>query len=127
MTDSVIKIEALERVVKLSREYLQECYDNLPLRTHEQSLALACCGLVPEYAVAKVDAANPKAQAAWVLGTCWFLRMMYPNPVRRAGKPLYELMDELELDAPGDWASTHNEVAGIIRDSGHDIDDFRNL
>lgn len=127
MTDTPIKDTALERAVDLVTDYLQECYDNLPLHSHEHSLALASCGLIPSHAVAKVDPTNPKAQAAWILATCWFLRMMYPEPVRDSGKPLYKFLDELEFDAPGDWANTHNEVAGIIRDSGYDINEFRNL
>jgi len=123
----LIEPEKLDNAFELIANYLQECYDNLPLQMHEQSLALASCGLVPSHAVTQVDTTDPKAKTAWVLACCWFMRLMYPDPIRESGKPLYSLMDELELDSPGDWANTHNEVASIIRNSGHDISEFQQL
>jgi len=123
----LIEPEKLDNAFELIANYLQECYDNLPLQMHEQSLALAACGLVPSHAITQVDTTDPNAKTAWVLACCWFMRLMYPDPIRESGKPLYSLMDELELDSPGDWANTHNEVASIIRNSGHDISEFQQL
>jgi hypothetical protein len=117
----------LEKAHELVQDYLQECYDNLPLHLNEQSVALAATGLVPTSEHTKFVASddNPNVQSAWVLATCWFLRMMHPDPLRKAGRPLYKFLDEMELDSPAAWAETHNNVAQIIRDSGHDVDEFR--
>lgn len=127
MKNGPVERGVLSRATTIAREYLQECYDNMPLHTHEQSLALAYAGLTPTDASAVVNSSNPKSQPAWILSTMLFLRMMYPEPRRKTGHLMYDFLDELELDDPGGWASTHNDVVAIIRDSGYEISEFRNL
>lgn len=127
MTPTIPKEEVLPRALQLAHNYLQECYDNLPLKTHEHSLALAYAGLRPSDAPPHIDPDHPKGRAAWVLSVCWFLKMMHPTPLRESGKPLYALLEQLEMDAPGDWANTHNEVVEVIRNHGYEVDDLRNL
>ena len=127
MTTPIPREDVLPRALELAQDYLQECYDHLPLHVHEHSVALAYAGLRPSEAPPQIDPSNPKAHAAWVLSTCLFLRMMYPTPLRAAGQPLYDFLEQLEMDAPGDWAHTHNKVIEVIREHGHEIDDLRNL
>ncbi len=127
MKNGPVKRGVLSRAMGFAREYLQECYDNMPLHTHEQSLALAYAGLTPTDASTVIDPSNAKSQPAWVLSTCLFMRMMYPEPKRESGEALYKFLDELELDDPGGWASTHNDVVEIIRDAGYEVEELRNL
>lgn len=127
MSANTITNELLDHAHNLVRDYLQECYDNLPMSTNEQNLALAATGLIPTGRATEflVTDENPNAQAAWVLATCWFLKLVHPDPIREAGRPLYQFLDHLELQDPGAWAQTHNDVAKVISDAGHEIDDFR--
>lgn len=103
--------------------YLQECYDNLPLNEQEQQLALAAAGLVPTGQ--ERFAKNATTGAAWVLATCWFLKLVHPKPVRDAGEALYEFLDSVELDDPSGWLNTHNNVRELIHQSGRKISDFQ--
>jgi len=127
LSETIPRERVLPMTMELVHDYLQECYDHLPLRVHEHALALAYAGLRPSNAPARVDATNPKERAAWVLSVCWFLKMMHPTPLREAGKPLYEMLNQLEMEAPGDWANVHNQVVEVIREHGHDIEDLKNL
>jgi hypothetical protein len=120
--NTTITHEQLDTAEELVKAYLQECYDNLPLETQEQCLALAAAGLVP--AGQEKFAETPIAGSAWVLATCWFLKMVHPTPLREAGHKLYKFLDSVELEDPAGWAATHNKVGDLIREAGHDVSDF---
>lgn len=128
MADKKITPDRLATGRTLILNYLQECYDHLPLHPHEQALALAAAGLVPSIQAAHYASADDpvKAQGAWLLATAWFLKLIHPKPLRRAGGELYKFLDELEFENPGAWAQTHNDVVGVIRDAGYELSDIRN-
>lgn len=122
-TELKIDNEFLDKAEDLVLAYLQECYDNLPLNVQEQQLALAATGLVPTGQDRFAE--NAVTGAAWVLATCWFLKLVHPKPLREAGKELYHFLDSVELDDPGSWIQTHNNVRELIHDSGYSIEDLQ--
>jgi hypothetical protein len=112
-----IRTEQLERIRTLAGTYIRECSDAPPLSIGEQGFALALAGAMPTRA--RDDFGDsPQADLAWIVACAWFLRKTRPSNPRAAAHELCEALDHLETVNPGDWAGIHNDVAGLLRDSG---------
>ncbi|MBM3635468.1 MAG: hypothetical protein FJW99_09365 [Actinobacteria bacterium] len=94
---------------------MRECSDAPPLSVSEQGLALA--GAMPSRAQRDFGD-TPGAEPAWVVACSWFLNKTHPDNPRRMAPPLFAALDRLEMQSPGDWADIHNDIAGMLRDSG---------
>lgn len=109
----------LERVRTLAVHYMRECSDDPPLSTAEQALALALAGAMPSDA-REMYGDSPQAHLAWVVASCWFLRVVHPESPRLAAAPLYDELDGLEAHAPGEWVVTYSAVREVLRQHGID-------
>ena len=107
----------LEQIRTLATAYARECSDNPPLSVSEQGLALALAGAMPSRAREEFGD-TPQADLAWVVACSWFLRKTHPSSARQSAPALYEALDRLEMQNPGDWAEIHNDVEGILREDG---------
>ena len=119
-----ITTEQLEQIRTLAGGYIRECSDDPPLTLGEQGLALALAGAMPSRA-RKDFGDSPQAQLAWVVACTWFLRKTRPDNPRQSSAALYEALDRLESQSPGEWAGIHNDVEALLRDNGVDPDDWK--
>jgi hypothetical protein len=116
----------LKEVREHVHNYVQECSNNMPLRSvYEQTLVLAYANVMPDELPPYFDRSADNAQDSWLIATCWFLKLMHPDPLRESGVALYKALSQMELEEPGRWAQVYSEVDSLIQESGSNIDDLR--